>query len=548
MKKIFLFLLLISNLFAVKDMLVKPNYDNELFRRGYGQSTSVVATNYPELLSSNIGEDDRNIFLYSGHFRVIYGLVYKDDITVENLAKNILSIANEVWSKEIESLGFKAPINSDKYYIDIYIGNTQAFNKAESLYVTVSKAYAGYATAYRDRTPYFVINPDIRLDILKVTIAHEFFHTVQYAYGLSDVAVDIWYQNIWFLEATATMMEDEVFDDVNDYIHYLNYYVYNTNLAIEYYNSGIEYGKVIFAKYLREKYGIDFIKSLFENYQLDKTLLEIIEKKFSDINSSFKNAMLEFATWMANEDQYFEEGTLYPSAKKYNLNENIRIENYGFALFNSGETRYLVSSNPEYLQSNFNGQQNIIDSVDLNGLIFLNPKISTLYTDIIQNNRFNGVHLKAGWNLVSNILNEEVSLYSLFSDDEIVWVYRDGKYFGYSANPDVEQVIENNNMAVPNNVVMPGEGFWVYTKNEKVIDFNKNNLLGFDLNLKTGWNLLSIASSAFNVDEIDKPVVIWHFNQDIQNWQVYTNQKDLDLPYERFEKILPGNGYFVLSN
>ena len=205
----------------------------------------------------------------------------------------------------------------------------------------------------------------------------------------------------------------------------------------------------------------------------------------------------------------------------------------------------MVSSNPEYLQSNFNGQQNVIDSIDLNGLVFLNPKPSTLYSDITQNNRFSGITLKAGWNLVSNILNENVTLDTLFSDDEIVWVYRDGMYFGYSANPDVEQVIENNNMAIPSNEIIPGEGIWVYTKNEKVVDFDKNNLFGFDLSLKTGWNLLSIASSAFDVDEIDESVVIWHFNQDTQSWEFYSNQTDKDLLYDRINKILPGNGYFV---
>ena len=230
------------------------------------------------------------------------------------------------------------------------------------------------------------------------------------------------------------------------------------------------------------------------------------------------------------------------------MDENISIENYGFALFDNGATRYLVSSNPEYMQSNFNGQEDVIDSVDLNGLIFLNPKPVTLYTDITQKNRFNGISLKAGWNLVSNILDENITLDTLFNDDEIVWVYRNGEYFAYSANSDVEQVIENNNIAVPGNVITPGEGIWVYTENEKVIDFNKNNLLGFNLNLTTGWNLLSIASSTFDVSEIDQSVVIWHFNNNTQNWEFYTNQTGIDLPYEKIDKILPGNGYFLLYN
>ena len=163
-------------------------------------------------------------------------------------------------------------------------------------------------------------------------------------------------------------------------------------------------------------------------------------------------------------------------------------------------------------------------------------------------NSFNGITLKKGWNLISNILDENVTLETIFSDDEVVWIYRDGDYFAYSANSDVKQVIEDNDMAVPRNAVMLGEGMWVFTKNDKIIDFDKSGLFGFNLNLTSRWSILSIASSAFDVDEIDEPVVIWHFNKDTQNWEFYTNQTDIDLPYEKIDKILPGNGYFVRRN
>ena len=327
----------------------------------------------------------------------------------------------------------------------------------------------------------------------------------------------------------------------------LSNYVNSTNRSLEYYNSGIEYGKVVFAKYLRERFGIDFIKSFFENYQQDKTMLEVMQQKFLDANLSFKESMLEFAKWMANEQTYFKEGGLYPLVHLHSLDENISIENYGFALFDSGSTRYLVSSNPEYLQSNFYGDKEIIDSVDQNGLVLLNPKLVTIYSDITQKNIFNGIALKTGWNLVSNIWDENLTLNTIFNDDEIVWLYRDGSYFAYAANSKLENYIEDINISIPNNEIVPGEGIWVYTNNEKVLDFDKKNLLGFDLNLTAGWNLLSIASSAFDVDEINESVVIWHFNKDSQNWEFYANRSGIDMAYKKIEKILPCNGYFMLK-
>jgi hypothetical protein len=48
----------------------------------------------------------------------------------------------------------------------------------------------------------------IPVDNLRVTVAHEFFHAVQYAYD--------WLEDIWFMEGTAAWIEDVVYDDIND--------------------------------------------------------------------------------------------------------------------------------------------------------------------------------------------------------------------------------------------------------------------------------------------------------------------------------------------
>ena len=47
----------------------------------------------------------------------------------------------------------------------------------------------------------------------QVTAAHEFFHAIQFAYDYGEDA--------WMLEATATWMEERVFDKVNDNRQYL---------------------------------------------------------------------------------------------------------------------------------------------------------------------------------------------------------------------------------------------------------------------------------------------------------------------------------------
>ena len=538
MRKFVLFLFVVSNLFAVKDMLIYPNY-HQLQKRVELHRVDEI---YALLSSPKVERDDKNIYLYNDHFRVIFGVSYENDSKVNQLAKDILSMSQTVWNKEIEEYGFKAPRNSDKYYIDIYIGNCYAFNEIENSYVTIdSNSYAGYATAYSDKTPYFVINPDMSLDVLKVTIAHEFFHTVQFAYGLDEGSYEINDKNTWFLEATAAMIEDEVYDSVNDYINYIGDYINNTNLSIEYHDENIEYGKVLFARYLREKYGIEFIKKIFENYDTSKTILQKIKDEFVAKGSSFENEMLEFAKWVANKDRFFEEGNLYPSAKRYSLDESINLQNYGFVLFDRGANSYLLGSNPEYLQSSFNGDKNIIEDIEKNGLILLNIDSFVLNSDIAKDNRFSGIVLKKGWNLISNIFAEDLFADEILNNNDIVFVLRDGNYFGYSLNDKINSSFENRGILMSDGLILPNEGFWIYSNEDRIVNIDKSRLADYSLDLKDGWNLISIASSAFDVDRIKEKVLIWHYNG--SEWQVYSNYKNTS--YKKIDKIVPLNGYFI---
>jgi hypothetical protein len=536
MKKFILTICLISYSFAIKDILYKPLLlQNSLHNSRILDRT---VTNYPESLESNISSDDKNVFLYKGHFRVIFGGIYQDSDSVNSLANNILNIAYNVWQKEIINFGFRQPRNSNRYYIDIYIGNRDAYNKATDETVNISDSYAGYATAYSDGTPYFVINPSISSDILEVTIAHEFFHTVQYAYGLDSVNDDIWYKNVWFLEATAVMMEDEVYTNVNDYINYLSYYFPYTNFTIEKADGGIEYGKVVFAKYLKNRYGMGFIKKLLENYETNETILSDIKQTAIEYNTTFNKLMLGYGSCLANKDSCFTDGSSFPAVKEYAMDENISVDKYGVVLYNEGSDNYLVSSNSEYLQSDFANQTNIKTNINSNGLVFVNAKLNTLNSGIVNYNKWQGLKLKAGWNLVSNIYDENIS----FSDlgGKIVWVYRDSRYYAFSNDTDLENRIEDKGYSTDDNVLHPNEGAWIYSTGDETVNLDFEKLAKFNLDLQRGWNLITPSSSTFDVDTIDENVTIWNYDN---GWNVYSNYQDFN--YSKIEKILPAKGYFV---
>ncbi|GAA1139522.1 hypothetical protein GCM10009606_18960 [Nocardioides aquiterrae] len=87
------------------------------------------------------------------------------------------------------------------------------------------------------------------LENLQVTAAHELFHAVQFAYD--------YYEDAWFMEATATWAEDELYDDVNDNLQYLAQSpLTQPDRSMDHFeNLGVrQYGDWIFFRYLTERY------------------------------------------------------------------------------------------------------------------------------------------------------------------------------------------------------------------------------------------------------------------------------------------------------
>lgn len=81
---------------------------------------------------------------------------------------------------------------------------------------------------------------------LEVTAAHELFHAVQFAYD--------YYEDGWFMEATATWAEDELYDEVDDNVQYLG----DSPLAqpresMDHFGGMRQYGDWIFFRYLTER-------------------------------------------------------------------------------------------------------------------------------------------------------------------------------------------------------------------------------------------------------------------------------------------------------
>ncbi|GAB4261868.1 MAG: hypothetical protein Kow0092_11740 [Deferrisomatales bacterium] len=171
----------------------------------------------------------------------------------------------------IEEMGFAHPV-LDGELVQIFLGNSDDDAQIDNL----SRGFYGLTNydAGTDPAPYIVVANDFSalvgssdegtlLDAMKVTAAHELFHVFHFLYE-----PEVWEetQDDWWLEASSTWMEDEVFDDVDDVVNYYQYFkgpggwasFADEGLPVPFGNGDYDvraYGASLFAKYLQEHVG-----------------------------------------------------------------------------------------------------------------------------------------------------------------------------------------------------------------------------------------------------------------------------------------------------
>ena len=153
------------------------------------------------------------------------------------------------------------------------------------------------------------------LGAVKVTIAHELKHVVQYVDNNFSGDSDLW------AEMDATLMEELVYDVVNDYY---NYIVGGNTIFEEPYSTIIpgSYEDVTFALHFAEKYGDDFWPNTWADIKQTPTtlsFLDAVRNEIEDRNDSYGAAIAEaymwhYATGIINSppDFGFDERFEYP--------------------------------------------------------------------------------------------------------------------------------------------------------------------------------------------------------------------------------------------
>ena len=242
----------------------------------------------------------------SGHFYIHYDTTgnaapnLKDDNEngIPDYIDFVGSIADSAHYLLIEVLGFQEePYDGDGGY-DIYImsygAGSYGFNYLDSggsSYLQIDNDYIGYDSKF-ELTP---------LQIMQITVAHEYFHAIQWGYeaNLSN--------NKYFYEMSSMWFEDVIIPNGNDYLDgWVEPLLNSPDLAIN--NIGDGYELALFGHYLSsfiDQNGFDniysttIIRDIWEKYSTSnlnplESMEYVLINKFNQ--NSFIEAWMDFMT------------------------------------------------------------------------------------------------------------------------------------------------------------------------------------------------------------------------------------------------------------
>ncbi len=257
-------------------------------------------------------------------------------------------VTSHVWKVEVGRMGYRAP-KSDRRSknhgpngkLDVYVADVGAIGLYG--YCTTDDPTRG---PRGDVSAYCVVDDDFARSqfggaaygtrALQVTVAHEFFHAVQYGYDFLE--------DLWLMEGTAGWIEDQVYDTVNDNRQYLRVGPLGTDFAwlpLDHENpdfsetdSGYHYGVWIFWRYLSERFGPGVVRKIWGRVDsrpgaLDEYSAQGTVHVLENIGADFGNLLADFGYRNLRPGSFYSEGSKYPKPGPI---ETVPVTNAGIAL------------------------------------------------------------------------------------------------------------------------------------------------------------------------------------------------------------------------
>jgi hypothetical protein len=201
----------------------------------------------------------------------------------------VADAVENVWSTEITTMGWLQPPpdageGGDTRY-DLYLKNCWPYygyvdpgggfvgDNPSSSGVIETNAYYSYMVLEND----FRLQPSPQNDI-KVTVAHEFNHAIQVGYDRAE--------ETWLMESTATWIEDEVYDDINDNYQFLDKLFGEPDLALDTTFTAYTYSRWILMRYISEHYGRATVRRIWE-HAVTQDSMDAVDLSLTEAGTNF---------------------------------------------------------------------------------------------------------------------------------------------------------------------------------------------------------------------------------------------------------------------
>lgn len=259
--------------------------------------------------------------LVTDHFRIEYSDLTKaqsdtDGDMVPDIVETVSYAAERSRDIIIDELGYEDPMADSSRELMIILDDTLEY---------LGSGEIGITSFLSNGDPFIAVNPWSDRNYLFGTVAHEFFHCMQFGYDSDFIGVfnEPSYQGINWAEANAVWSEDLVFGWIDSYIgneslsFFFSYPDYSV-FASETPDLMFKYGLNIWPRFLAEYYGDSVVRNIWEEYVSSSfdtynnlkfyyAVSHVIRNKGDDLSNIFQ----KFTLWNLDPSKY-EEGASYP--------------------------------------------------------------------------------------------------------------------------------------------------------------------------------------------------------------------------------------------
>lgn len=227
------------------------------------------------------------------------------DYATDAWAQHTFEVLQQVWGTAVDEMGYRAPLQDgtrggdgrfDVYLRDIgqdYYGYCNADSGA--------KRTSGHCVLDNDYQDFEFGDPD---GSLRATAAHEFFHVVQYAYDS--------YEDPWFMEASATWMEEQVFDEVDDNHQYLrSSQIHQAHVPLDTFGHSLQYGNWVYLEHLTTRFGDPLVRRAWQLAGARSYSLTALRKALAEQGAGFAPTYARFAGANTHPATAYPEGAAY---------------------------------------------------------------------------------------------------------------------------------------------------------------------------------------------------------------------------------------------